>query len=76
MRAFLDHLNGMQADQIIAWTFICSLPLIGAFALKQIITSACELYARLEDQRAKREFGMSGSAFLGNAAAKDKENKK
>ena len=53
MRNFLDHLNGMQADQIIAWTFICSLPLIGAFALKQLIEAACELYGALADRRAQ-----------------------
>jgi len=52
MRTFLDHLNGMQADQIIAWTFICSLPFIGAYALKQIIEAACELYGALAERHA------------------------
>lgn len=55
MRNFLDHLNGMQADQIIALAFLCSLPLFCAFSLRNIIVWACDLYGNLASMRAQNQ---------------------
>jgi len=53
MRQILDTLQHLDAEQLILGTTFACICALGALGLHWTVTRFCELYGRMEDQRAK-----------------------